>query len=109
MRLHRDQHGEFVELIQVDIRAVVPALEKAYGMGVMCPVDPDKRAQDDPDVIAAVGVVLLFLWDRAWSEAEGSVTMELECLNSKQMLTADVNPLPHDVVVNVARSLLAEA
>lgn len=104
------RHGEDVQVIQVDVVATVPSLGKLYALGMACLSTPGTRAQDDADVIAAMGVVVMFLWDRAWGEAGiGVMTMELACLNSTQTVTADVNPLPDEVVVNVARTLLAEA
>lgn len=98
--------GEFVD---IELSATIVDSGKTLRFGVMVQVRPDSPAQDNVEVIAAVTVALLQVWESAWEIRRGdNLIVEFRALNRVCRLASDARELPLDAVTDLARDLVRE-
>lgn len=98
--------GEFIE---IDVRASIVGTKFSINFTVRGQVDPGSRAQDNDDLIAAVGAAMMVVWESAWDRHKGgTLSLQYQCLRKVCVLTADTKDLPIDAVANAARELVQE-
>jgi hypothetical protein len=98
--------GEFVE---IDVRATIVGTKFSINFKVCGEVEPGSRAQDNEDLIAAVGAAMMVVWESAWERHKGTtLSLQYQCLRRLCVLTADTVDLPIEAVANAARELVQE-